>query len=261
MSGTMSPSATGTLKSSLQKKHKLDYTEMLSDEIFVKLLVDFLPDAATLARMASVNKRFYFLLQGDQSRLAKRIMTVGNYASSLGIGTLKELGFYQAVTSAGLFQENRLGFRFISTAIDDDNGESSEIKGSIQRVKVVARILQQFKDARVIVESHCGTAAPTLVAPAFSRSRGQAVCSELIHSSFLVNNVVNIEDRIIMRPWGKRVAEQVVVLANHKNCTIARKGRGWVEVYVQLGDDSQLPERPDYYDGLHAFEADGEGYY
>jgi hypothetical protein len=235
-------------------KPKLNYTEMLSDEIFVKLLVDFLPDASTLARMASVNKRFYGLLQGDQSRLVKRIVELDNYASSLGIETLKELGFFQAATSAGLFQENRLGFRFVSTVIDD-NGTSSEIKGSIQRVKSVARILQQFEDARVIVEY------AALVAPAFSRSRGHAVCSELMQNSFLASsNLVNIHDRIIMRPWGKRVTEQIVVLANHKNCTIARKGRGWVEVYVQLGDDLQLPERPDYYDGLQAFEADGEGY-
>jgi outer membrane protein OmpA-like peptidoglycan-associated protein len=258
----MLSSVNGALSSSLQKNPKRDYTLMLSDEILVKLLVDFLPDATTLARVASVNKRFHGLLREDQSRVVKRVLSLDNYASSLGIKTLKELGFYQVVTSAGLFQEYRLGFRFVSTTIDDDNGESSEIKGSTQRIQDVARILQQFTDARVVVESHCGTAAPTLVAADFSRSRGQAVCSELINITFATNYYyIHIEDRVTMRPWGKRVTEQVVALANHKNCTVASKGRGWVEVYVQLRDGLQLPPRPDYYDGLQAFELGGEGYY
>lgn len=234
-----------------QKKTKWDFTEMLSDDILLALMLKFDPDATTLARLAAVNRRFRSLVQDDQ--VLRSVTTKRLKKHKHGVDILEEswswkiLGFYEAAHEAGIFGENRIGFDFASTDIDDDSGEASKIPGSMRRVDALALVLQKFEDAILIVEAHCGTAAPAAIAPAFSRARGEAVSVEVIHSSF-VTDTAGVAGRISVKAWGRRVTQRVAV-SSHKFGDIAREGRGWAEVYLKLGDVI-FPKRPSYYDGV-----------
>jgi hypothetical protein len=236
-----------------RKKIKLDYTEMLSDEILLALLLQCNPGATTLSRLSAVNKRFRLLLQDEivVKRVTKERVTRNNH--SIGIVTdgwsWKDLGFYERIYAAGLFEEHRIGFDFASADIDDDTGDASMIPGSISRVDALARIVQEFDDVTLIVEAHCGTAAPAAIAPGFSLARGEAVCVKVANSSH-VSDAEDVIGRITVNPWGRRVAYRAAA-SSHKFGEIAREGRGWVEVYLKLGD-VMFPQRPSYYEGLQA---------
>ena len=243
------------------KKAKWDLTDMLSDEVLLDLLLKFDPDAATLARLTAVNKRFRSLLQDDKvlrSVTSKKLKKHRNDGGILADGwSWRVLGFYEAAHEAGIFEENRIGFDFASTDIDDDDGEASMIPGSMRRVDALARILQKFEDTNLIVDAHCGTAAPASIAPAFSRARGEAVRVEVLHSSY-VTDMGDVAGRITVKGWGRRVTQRVVV-SSHKFRDIAREGRGWVEVYLKMGDIN-FPKRPSFYDGVQEIaDSLGEG--
>ena len=68
----------------------------------------------------------------------------------------------------------------------------------MSRVDALARILQKFEDTNLIVDAHCGTAAPASIAPAFSRVRGDAVRVEVLHSSY-VTDMGDVAGRISQR--------------------------------------------------------------
>lgn len=247
------------------KKMKWCCTEMLSDEILTSVLFTFIHDAKTLALLTAVNKRFQSLLQDEMAvaRVVKTRMADNNHSSIELIGisttegwTWKELGFYQAVAKAGLFGEHRIGFEFAETDIDTD--EDSEIAGNMARIDATGAILQTFEDATLTVEAHCGTAAPAYIAPEFSRARGESVRVEVLHSN-CVTETAAVDERIMIHSWGKLVAQRAVT-SSHKFREIAREGRGWVEVYLRLGDN-EFPKRPSYYEGLEPPELDDNGEY
>lgn len=233
------------------KRTKWNFTEMLSDELLLALLLKFDPDAATLTRLAAVNKRFRSLLQDEKVVRQATTKRIKKHKHSIGIETdgwtWKVLGFYEAVYAANLFKENRVGFDFASTDIDDDHGDASMISGSIRRVHALAQILQKFDDATLVVEAHCGTAAPAAIAPMFSRARGEAVSTGVSHSSH-VSESEEIVGRTTVKAWGRRITQRVAA-SSHKFGVVAREGRGWAEVYLKLGD-RVFPERPSYYDGI-----------
>lgn len=233
------------------KKTKWDFTEMLPDDLLLALFLMFDPDAATLARLAAVNKRFRSLLQDDKvlrnvmtKRLKKHEHTVDIVTDKW---TWRVLGFCEAALAAGIFEEHRIGFDFASTDIDNDIGEASRIPGSMRRVDALAQVLQKFEDATLLVEAHCGTAAPGGIAPAFSRARGEAVSVGVTHSPY-VSDAKDVAGRIMVKAWGRRVSQRVAV-SSHRFGEIAREGRGWAEVYLKLGD-IVFPQRPSYYHGV-----------
>lgn len=232
---------------------KPNLLSMLSDEILVDTLLKFLPDAKSFQTVGGVDKRCRSLVC-DQNFIGRvfeaRVHPAHKDLLGLGPG-YEQLGFYQSVVEKGLFLENRIGFDFASTIIDEDNGTASQIQGSKTRVNAVGMILEQFGHVRCLIEAHCGTAAPARFATVFSRSRGEAVSGELI--DFAIQNAA---DRVTMNPWGRRVTQRAA-LSEHKNGSIAREGRGWVEVYLVL-DGLELPRRPPYYEGVQLAEEDDD---
>jgi outer membrane protein OmpA-like peptidoglycan-associated protein len=232
---------------------KQNFTELLSDEVVVDILIKYLPVAKTLAQVSGVSKRFQRLLQDEQ--VIKRVMNAGLdpqhrdlFVTDAHLSPFEQLGFYQSVRELGIFDENRIGFDFGSTDVDDDDGVASLIGGSNSRIKGLALILNQYENANIIVEAHCGTAAPAAIAPGFSRERGQSVCFELSWESHQLVSNHGVQSRITMKPWGRRVAERASA-SDHKHGIVAREGRGWVEINMILGD-IELPRRPSYYEGV-----------
>ena len=75
---------------------------------------------------------------------------------------------------------------------------------------------------------------------------------------FLPRDMERVERRVRLTPWGRRVA-QAVEESDHPYSTIAKCGKGWVELYVCQGNDLELPPRPDYYKNSHETEDDSEG--
>ena len=177
--------------------------EILSDEILLRILLRFIPDAKTLACVSAVSKRCRSLLLEDEDvikRIFEARVAPGHrslLSADSGTSLFEKLGFYQAVVERGLFDENRIGFDFASTIVDDDGGSDSGIQGSKTRIDALAMVLGQFDKAHCVIDAHAGTAAPAAIAPGFSRSRGEAVYFELIESSFAI---ANMADRIVMNP-------------------------------------------------------------
>jgi len=243
-----------------QKKAKgEDLTTRLSDEFLATLLLEFIPDATSFAQLSAVNRRFRLLLNSEtiiQKMCEKYISLINNdgiHADNINAEgwTWREFGFYQVVSEAGLFKENRLGFDFASTEIDENEGEASGIAGSRRRVENIAKILQQFETATLTVDAHCGIAAPTGIAPGFSRARGVALQEQLVR---LAGD--DLLQRITVNPWGRRVTERAAV-SSHSYGAVAREGRGWVEVYLSLGDVA-FPNRPEFYEGIELNAGDLE---
>ncbi|CAB9527915.1 expressed unknown protein [Seminavis robusta] len=228
--------------------------QTLTDEMILGMIVPFIGDAQSLARLSSVDQRFRKMLIEDTDTLQRIIdERVDVSLCNNECSTLQELGLYQCALKTGLFDENRIGFDFASTDIDDDDGVASLVEGSMRRVDDLASILCQFQDARLIIEAHCGTAAPSTIAQGFSRARGHAVCMEVC----VQGQMRFLEDRITVNPWGKRVSSRART-SDHKYRGLAREGRGWVEVYLAM-DDMELPQRPSYYDGLQVMDAEERG--
>lgn len=146
------------------KRTKWNFTEMLSDELFLDILLRFISDAKMMARVSAVNRRFRKILTEEWT--VKRVLDsrVKDCHRDLFVqgnrSPFEQLGFYQAVKEKGLFEENRIGFDFASTVVDDDSGEASLVKGSTTRIESIASILDQFDEVGLIVEArrapwHC----------------------------------------------------------------------------------------------------------
>jgi hypothetical protein len=163
------------------------------------------------------------------------------------ITTLEHLALYEYMDQEDLLQENRIGFDYASTEIDDDDGEASGVKGSWTRINSVQTLLSRFKGSVAIVDSHCGTMGPRGVAPRFSQIRGMEVCSALSEQDG-DDDDSDLDDRLTLNSWGRQVSD-VVYRSTHRYGDLAREGKGWVEIYLQLGD-LELPQRPGYYHGL-----------
>lgn len=149
---------------------------------------------------------------------------------------------------------------------------------------------QRYSTMTVSVQAHCGTGAPPGIAPRFSAARGHYVASCLVNGvdsdsdgdEYIIHYFEDDNGRIIVQfgseedddsdndsddstrtessasilrsrievnAWGRRVA-QAVRTCTHPHGELAREGKGWVEIYLRLGD-LELPRKPDYYDDRH----------
>lgn len=161
--------------------------------------------------------------------------------------TLEHIALYECLEQGNFLQENRIGFDYASTEIDDDDGEASGVKGSWTRIDYVQELMTRFNGSIVIVDSHCGTLGPRGVAPRFSQIRGIEVCSALSEQDD-DDDYNGVGDRLTLNSWGRQVSD-VVSSSTHPYGVLAREGKGWVEIYFRIGD-LELPQRPGYYHGL-----------
>ena len=44
----------------------------------------------------------------------------------------------------------------------------------------------------------------------------------------------DVSEHLILRPWGRRVAHAAAAQTSHPFGHLARQGKGWVEIYVEL---------------------------
>lgn len=163
--------------------------------------------------------------------------------------TLEQVGFFEAIQRAGLMQENRIGFSYASTEIEDPTPEEEGcIMHNMQRIESVRKVWKQFGSSALIIDAHVGTLAPRGVASRFSRVRGAAVLQAILQDD---QEEHDNDDRIITQAWGKRVAH-AASMSSHRYAQIAREGKGWAEIYFTL-HELELPPRPDYYHGINVF--------
>ena len=198
-------------------------------------------DIHSLVMLQRTCQRFHRILS-EPENLTKitQERNAPDFASTLG-----ELNFYVALEDAGLIQENRIGFDFASLDIESDEGsKDSDLKGSTSRIRTIRRLLGRFWECSVTLDAHCGTLAPSLIAPGFSQARGMVVCEAILGEHFDETS----DERVVLNSWGRRVTD-VARLSSHRFGDLARQGKGWVEIYVKLGD-LELPLRPDYWDGI-----------
>jgi hypothetical protein len=80
-----------------------------------------------------------------------------------------------SLAAAGLLVEARLGFGYASTEIDGNDGAESDIRTSRLRLGAAAKLLRRHPRLAVHVDAHCGTAAPSNIAPSVSQERGRVV--------------------------------------------------------------------------------------
>ena len=169
--------------------------------------------------------------------------------------------FISRIKRCRISERKSTGFDYASTeiAIDDDEDENDDIsdensverarrtpsvRGSLQRVNMIRRWMTKFPSMTVRLDSHSGIIAPSEIAEAFSRTRGMAVRSAL--QSGLDENKrseIDIRDRISVHPWGRRVALLVAAEPSHPFRDLARCGKGWVQICVEL-DGMHVPPDP-----------------
>lgn len=187
----------------------------------------------------------------------KKNNSIGNNSSSSSssssidrktsnVETLEGLALYLRVQSAGLFQENRIMFDFASP----DRNTDTE---TTDRMKSIRDIMIKFPNCTVTVDAHCGTLGPRYIALQFSRFRGVAISTELLEQlddgdNTSYDEAMQLERRVSVNAWGRKVAE-AASRSDHRFGALAREGKGWVELYVTVGNLS-LPTRPEYYEGL-----------
>lgn len=193
--------------------------------------------------------------------------------SNDSVRTLPQLALFRNLEKGGFLEENRIGFDYASTEIafddsDDESVDSSEngedsresalrrakVRGSIERVYLISRMMTIFPSMTARLDAHCGTIAPSGIAESFSRTRGVAVqhALEACFDDIYMGSEIDVSDRISIQPWGRRAALAVAAEASHPFGNLARQGKGWVEVYVEL-DGMQVPSRPSFYDGLSPY--------
>ncbi|KAL3930321.1 MAG: hypothetical protein SGARI_004516 [Bacillariaceae sp.] len=107
--------------------------------------------------------------------------------------------------------------------------------------------MERFPTMSLQLDAHCGKAAPPQIAMPFSQHRGESAVAFIcgVHGEHLDPT------RISMIPWGKRIAHRVAK-SDQLVGSYAREGKGWVEVFFQLGGESEgdtlmLPSPPAYY--------------
>jgi hypothetical protein len=177
-------------------------------------------------------------------------------AASYGVTTLEQLGLFEALAQFDFLEENRVGFDFASIETDHNDGKASGIQRSRTRVESIRHILKQFSNSSVKVAAHCGIAAPPTIAHRFSRARGRVVMEELRDEEEDNDEGDNEEGRVELEAWGLFVAEAAAE-SDHPFGAHARTGKGWVDVFVRLGE-LELPPRPAYYEGLSVDEEEEE---
>jgi hypothetical protein len=176
------------------------------------------------------------------------------------------------------------------------------VHGSRQRLQAVHDICTRFRhrrcresggssitDLTIVIESHCGRAAPGRVARQFSIDRGRRVAEYFVakqqqqqqhkanydddddnndndHSiggNLLGGSSKSHDDDVAIttRGWGRTVADVLATATatgssssldrqqHHPYGALARSGKGWVELYLSL-DGATFPRRPSYYDGI-----------
>lgn len=190
------------------------------------------------------------------------------------VRTLPQLALFLKLKKGGFLEENRIGFDYASTEIEmdddddddcDDNSENQEdaigrairntkVKGSLERIYLISHLMIIFPSMTVRVDAHSGTIAPSGIAESFSRTRGIAVRYKLENCfvDIYQGNEVDVADRITVQSWGRRAALEVAAQASHPFGDLARQGKGWVEIYVDL-DGMQVPSRPSFYNGVSPY--------
>lgn len=273
--GSTSPQKERNSATTKKRKRGPELLELLPDSLLVEIAGWLLGDARDVVCFQRSNKRVHKLLNGEQtSRQLLRNYPI--HHRSVTFTTLEELGFYQVICKMGLFEENRVGFDYATIEMDDDSGQASGVDNSETRVRKLKHLLQskRFPSFTIAIHAHCGVGAPPGVAPRFSAARGHHVASCLIgedeeeQSGFMMHyeadesgrisvhflddrqtDRTDLRRRIEVNAWGRRVSN-IVQNLSHPYSTVANDGRGWAELYVQLGD-LELPPKPDYYDGLY----------
>ena len=214
--------------------------------------------AENFARCLKVNRRFRTVL--GQPSVLKDIIEGTTKNITPGIETLEHLAIWEAAQAMALFEENRIGFAYGSLAMGLD--DFPDIKNSQLRTTLIARILYRFPQTFVRIEAHCGTAAPPGISESFARSRGGIVQTNLLvkladagvldgHPGLFDRRRDEMEllrQRLRVTGWGRRVAEAAEHSA-HRYATVARHGKGWVELYLCYGEHVEIPSRPPYYSG------------
>ena len=163
-------------------------------------------------------------------------LRVTHYSSGHGarpnvtVRTLEELGVFESWYETPLYHDNRIPFPYASVEIDDSMHD---------KIFSVVKLMERFPSITIHLDSHCGTIAPNGVATLFSISRGNSIMQ-----------VIQDRSRVTVIGWGKRVAREVARSDTHPFSELAREGRGWVEVYIEIGVGESavtLPPRHEYY--------------
>ena len=193
--------------------------------------------------------------------------------SNDAVRTLQQLSLLLKLQEEGFLKENRIGFDYASTDVDIDNSDDdgdernddeevsidrairkTKVRKSLDRIYLISRLMTKFPSLIVRVDAHCGTIAPSGIAGSFSQARGMAVryALENCFDEIYTGNEIDVTDRIHIQAWGRRVALAAASQRSHPFGDLARQGKGWVELYVQL-DGMQLPQRPSFYNGLTTY--------
>eukprot|EP00977_Amphora_coffeiformis_P010063 scaffold2353_cov167-Amphora_coffeaeformis.AAC.54 len=215
------------------------------------------------ARCLKVNRRFRAIL----GTLVAELVQERTGGGVQGIDTLEHLALWEAVNKACLWTENRLGFDYASVDISPNrvrrrDDDEEDVLDSRARIANVARILKRFPNSFLRIEAHCGTGAPLGIAERFSVARGMSVVRSFLeilrHPEMRYPESddddgpyfprQDLERRLRMTSWGRQISEAAEVSQHHYS-SLARLGKGWVELYVCHGDHLEMPSRPDFYQG------------
>lgn len=180
------------------------------------------------------------------------------------VWTLEQLSFYEYAAKINLLQENRIYGRY-GDPIDyappeflvSNPNRTSQLDGiqvrlgkqqDIDFITGVQAMLKHYPKAEVVLEAHSGTETPDDIAKLYAIYRGDVVreCMAL--------GAEHLLSKFTVRGHGSNIAN-MVAHSSHPYSEVARKGLGWVEVYVRLpGHNSEsdygleLPPRPIFYD-------------
>lgn len=233
----------------------------LPDEVLV-LIATTLP-LRDFVHFQSTNQKLRHHL--SQLAVFQKLITIRNIQAPYlaMMKSLEYLYYYEQVDATGLLQENRIGFDFgtatiMSDEVDDDDSnderDETDIQGSYARMDRIKDVLRKHPRLSMIMDAHCGTAAPDHeIANVFSVHRGYAVLE--VFGEF-ISETPDLT-RLTMRAWGKRIAEAASATTttnNHPYSALAREGKGWVELRISLMEDSNgefiVPALPSFYDGV-----------
>lgn len=194
-------------------------------------------------------RRLHQLLANPQ--FLEVYIQVHNRMQSPCVKTLEQLAVSLSAEAVELSKEHRIGFPFASLEIADDDNEEDEdasnqhnIRNSQARIRSVQNLLKRHPSLKVQVYGHVGTIAPRVVA-ALSLSRALQVAEALqtAPGGGRINATVDVHG------WGKQIALRAAAERDHPHSALARVGKGWAEIYLEL-DGLKFPSRPSYYEGV-----------
>lgn len=61
-----------------------------------------------------------------------------------------------------------------------------------------------------------------------------------------------LDEWIVVNAWGRRISNAATT-SSHRYGGIARQGRGWVEIYLNMGE-LEIPSHPAFYEGFEPYE-------